>query len=331
MWCPSSAARKKVLDLFKRESLSFQSLDSDRVLVDGDWERLRDLAVPLRRVLTRFEADDLRVLFKADGSDPSLDDFRKVYSLTQFSVVGQSGWLNELLREQRLTAVYQPIVYASDPSRIFAREALMRGFARNAAVIYPGHLLETARACNMLAIVDHAARTAALEGLVRGEVQEKIFVNISAGSAHDPTEAVDSTARVVDAAGIAHDRVVFELTETDETLDPGMLLHILDAYRTAGFGVALDDVGSGYSSLNLLHQLRPDFIKVDMEIIRGVHTDGYKALIAEKILEIAKSLGIRTIAEGIEKPEELAWVQAHGADFVQGYLIARPNEPTFRG
>jgi EAL domain-containing protein (putative c-di-GMP-specific phosphodiesterase class I) len=198
-------------------------------------------------------------------------------------------------------------------------------------VLYPGYLLEIARACDMLATVDHAARGAAIDALVRGELPEKVFVNISAGTAHEPTEAVDSTARVVDSAGIAHDRVVFELTEADQTLDPGMLKNILDAYREAGFGVALDDVGAGYSSLNLLHQLRPDYIKIDMQLIRGVHADGYKALIAQKIIEIARSLDIHTIAEGIEVPEELAWVQAHGADYVQGFMIARPNEPTFRG
>ena len=66
-----------------------------------------------------------------------------------------------------------------------------------------------------------------------------------------------------------------------------------------------------------------------MELIRGVHTDSYKALIAEKIIEIANSLNIETIAEGIESPDELAWVQAHGANYAQGYFISKPSEPYF--
>lgn len=59
-------------------------------------------------------------------------------------------------------------------------------------------------------------------------------------------------------------------------------------------------------------------------MIRGVHADPYKALIARKILETARELGLQTVAEGIETPEELAWVQAHGADLLQGYLLGRP-------
>ena len=74
----------------------------------------------------------------------------------------------------------------------------------------------------------------------------------------------------------------------------------------------------------MLHQLRPDYLKLDIDLIRGVNRDPYKALIAEKILEIATRLNIRTIADGVERPEELEWVRARGATYAQGYLIARP-------
>jgi EAL domain-containing protein (putative c-di-GMP-specific phosphodiesterase class I) len=206
----------------------------------------------------------------------------------------------------------------------------MRGLSRNAAVLYPGYILEVARACGMLTQVDNAARESAISALVRGELTEKLFVNISPGAVHDPAGAVDTTVRLVEAAGIAHQRIVFEVTEADQSFDVDMLRRILAAYQQAGFGVALDDVGAGYSSLNLLHQLRPDYIKIDMDLMRDVDHDPYKALIAQKIIEIARSLGVQTIAEGIETAEELAWARENGADFVQGYLISRPSEPRFR-
>jgi EAL domain-containing protein (putative c-di-GMP-specific phosphodiesterase class I) len=196
-------------------------------------------------------------------------------------------------------------------------------------VLYPSYILDVARSCGMLSQVDHAARGAAIHALMGGDWVERVFINISPGSVHDPAEAVDTTVRLIDQAGIPHERIVFEVTEADRTLDLDMLRRILSAYREAGFGVALDDVGAGYSSLNLLHQLKPDYIKLDMELIRGVHADGYKALIAQKIIEIAHTLGVQTIAEGVETQEELQWVQAHGAEFVQGYLISKPSEPRF--
>jgi EAL domain-containing protein (putative c-di-GMP-specific phosphodiesterase class I) len=329
MWFPDTSSQSKVVDYLGREGFTLQMSDDGCVLVDAQWERIREAAVPLRRVLTQYQADDLRVLFKSDGSDLTTADFPKVYSFTQFALVSQSSWLSTLLEERRLTTVFQRIVSAEHPERVFAHEALMRGIGRNSVVLYPGLILDVARACNMVTQVDQAARDSALNALIRGDVKEKIFINLSATMAHDPIESADRTVQFIAESGIPHERVVFEVTEADQTLDPGMLKSILLAYREAGFGVALDDVGSGYSSLNLLHQLRPEYIKLDMELIRGVHADSYKALIAEKIIEIARSLNVLTIAEGIETSDELEWVRSHGANYVQGYFISKPSEPHF--
>ena len=92
-----------------------------------------------------------------------------------------------------------------------------------------------------------------------------------------------------------------------------------------GFRVALDDMGSGYNSLNSLTQIKPDFIKLDMQLIRGVHRDTYKSCVAAKLLEMAQALGVATVVEGVEEPAEWQWAADHGADFAQGYLFARPN------
>ena len=130
--------------------------------------------------------------------------------------------------------------------------------------------------------------------------------------------------QAVHETGLQPGKIVFEIIESDRHPDIAHLRRITDFYRAAGFGIALDDMGAGYSSLNLIHQLRPDFIKMDMDLIRGVHEDPYKAMIARKLLEIAQELGIETVAEGVECLEELDWVRAHGATYVQGYLVAKP-------
>ena len=88
--------------------------------------------------------------------------------------------------------------------------------------------------------------------------------------------------------------------------------------------VALDDVGSGYSSLNLIHELHPDLLKVDMELIRSADEDPYKARLVANLLDVAAELDIDTLAEGIETEGELRWVQENGAKYVQGYLLGRP-------
>ena len=73
--------------------------------------------------------------------------------------------------------------------------------------------------------------------------------------------------------------------------------------------------------------LKPDYIKVDRSLVRDVHEDPARAVVARKLLEAAQELQLLTIAEGIEKPEEYEWVDRHGVDFMQGYYFARPGVP----
>jgi EAL domain-containing protein (putative c-di-GMP-specific phosphodiesterase class I) len=324
LWFHDLQSQAKVVHHLTRNAFRFQLADGNCVLVDAEWEKLRELAVPVRRILTQLEADDLRVLFRSDGGDLSTADFPNVHSFTQFALVSQSSWLHEMLDDHRLTTVFQPIVSTGDPAAVFGREALMRGLGRNASVLYPGYILDVARACGMLAQVDHAAREATIKALANGAVAERVFINICPGTAHDPVEAVDTTVRLIDAAGIARQRVVFEVTEADHTINLDMLRRILGAYRDAGFGVALDDVGAGYSSLNLVHQLRPDYIKLDMELVRGVDTDRVRRAIVASIQRMCEDLGITLVAEGIETAFEYRTLRDLGVDLLQGYLFARP-------
>ena len=115
------------------------------------------------------------------------------------------------------------------------------------------------------------------------------------------------------------------MTKSEAIQDSKLLRNILDFYRKGGFRVALDDLGSGYGSLDLLDALRPDFAKLDMSLVREV--DSYRAAIASKLLELAKDLGVAVVAEGIETEEQWRWLVARGADFAQGYFFARPAFP----
>ncbi|HEY2735285.1 MAG TPA: EAL domain-containing protein, partial [Polyangiales bacterium] len=99
------------------------------------------------------------------------------------------------------------------------------------------------------------------------------------------------------------------------------------ALRECGFRVALDDLGSGYSSLNLLAQLEPDFVKLDMELVRGIQSEGRTARLVQHLIEFCRGEGFTTVAEGIETEAELHAVSELGVDLVQGYLLARPEPP----
>ena len=235
-----------------------------------------------------------------------------------------------VLLERRLTCVFQPIVRTGNPTSVYGQECLLRAEAAGGCLVAAGPILDAAREARLLAQTDLAARHTAVREAARHGVEGHLFINIAPAHVHDPATCLRSTVGAIDRVGIPREKVVFEITETDEAVDVPALKAFGDYCRKNGFRVALDDVGSGYSSLNLIHRLRPDFIKLDMDLIRGVDRDPYKATVARKIIELARDLGVSTIAEGVETPGEMTWVQRHGATFAQGWFIAKPATPPIR-
>ena len=129
----------------------------------------------------------------------------------------------------------------------------------------------------------------------------------------------------VEEAGIPPGRIVFEVTDSEEIKDTVHLGNIIDYYREGGFGVALDDLGTGYGSLDLLAELTPDFVKLDMGLVSRAGGVPYKASIARELIELAKDLGVIVIAEGVETEDQYRWVTAHEVDYAQGHFFARPS------
>lgn len=325
LWFPMGHTRARAVSRLRELGWAVAVPGDEYVQVPVAGERLHEVTGPLAERLSQLECEDTRALFREGPGLPGAEDVPRVQSLHQLSARAGSAWLVDVLAGERLESAYQPIVHAADPSRIFAQEALLRGRAPDGAIIGPGAMFDAARAGGLLFQLDLAARRAAIRGAIRHGIPHSVFINFTPTAIYDPSTCLRTTVRAIDEGGIEHDRIVFEVIESERAADVGHLQRILAFYREAGFRVALDDIGSGYSSLNLLHQLRPDFVKLDMNLVRGVHADPYKALVAAKLLELAAALGIETVAEGVETEEELAWVREHGATYVQGYLVARPS------
>jgi EAL domain-containing protein (putative c-di-GMP-specific phosphodiesterase class I) len=271
------------------------------------------------------EARRARALYVPGDEEPTLDDFGRIVSLHELHVAAQTGWLLEQFDEGAITSHFHPIVHADDTSRVFAHEALLRGRGRDGQPLEPLAILQAAREAGLFHELDLAACRCAIREAAHLDANVTVFVNFSPAMMNDAESALRTTVAAIDAAGLEPERFVFEVIEADRIENAAHLKAVLDAYRRDGFRVALDDLGAGWSTLNLVHRLRPDFIKLDRELIREVNRDRVKDLIASKLLEIGHGLGIRTIVEGVETHEELQWARARGADFVQGFLIARPG------
>lgn len=300
---------------------------SDRTLsIHTPESDLTSLVLPLTEALSPLEQADVRAIFEPDGRQMQLHDYFEVDSLRNFVARALSGWLIDLMQNDHLTTVFQPIVHCGRRDEVFAYECLLRSMEQG-RVIYPNRILDLARGAGLLFQLDMAARRTAIREAARQGIQEKIFINFTPIAIQDPMYSLRGTVEAVDELGLKREQVVFEVIESELIADVPHLKQILDHYRSCGFGVALDDLGSGYSSLSMLIQLRPDYVKLDRQLVRCVHEDPYKALIAQKLLETAEALGIQTIAEGVECVEELDWLCRGGSHFAQGFHIAPPACP----
>ena len=283
---------------------------------------LSDVLAKLMDLLVYTERRDSRTFFQHAGDELHPSDFFQVETLFTLEAQNSAGWLLEVLRADQVVSVFQPLVTCAT-GELYGYECLMRGVSGDKQYT-PGAMIDTARKAELLFQLDMAGRRAAVLAACKYQIKDKVFINFTPNAIYDATHCLHSTARLIDAGGLSRDQVVFEVTESEKLPDMDHLTKIVNYYRDMGFAVALDDVGAGYASLNVLLGLKPDYVKLDMNLIRDVHLDPAKAVVARKLLEVAAELGLKTVAEGVETREEWDWVKEHGADFAQGYYFARP-------
>ena len=330
---PHTYTLGKILDFLARSTWEHKD-EGDTLTVRAPAGDVAPLLSALLDRLSSPEQRDTRASFLPDGVLPQAADPPDIESLPRFAAHARAAWLLDVLREKRLYSVFQPILHCGGadaapggpPSALLGHECLMRANV-DGRTVTPGPILDMARGADLIFHLDLAARRAALVGAAQHALPAKIFVNFSPNSIYNPYSCLDSTVRMIDELGLGRDRVVFEIVESERLPEMSHLERIVGYYRENGFGVALDDFGSGYSSMDVLLALRPDYVKLDRALISCVDKDPDQALVAGKLLEAAQGLGLKTVAEGVERREEWDWARSCGVDFVQGYLFARPAVP----
>lgn len=222
-----------------------------------------------------------------------------------------------------VTVLFQPIVSTVE-RRIVGYEALSRG-PSNSPLHSPLVLFAAARQHGRLTELEMLCRQKAVEGFSQQQLPGKLFLNVSPESLLEHQHYPGRTLAMLEAVAMSPERVVIELTEQAPIDNFGLLYSALHHYRDMGFSIALDDLGAGYSSLRMWSELHPEFVKIDRHFIDGIHLDRVKREFVGSILDMAKASRAHVIAEGIELPEELEVLQDMGIDWVQGYLLGRPE------
>jgi EAL domain-containing protein (putative c-di-GMP-specific phosphodiesterase class I) len=220
---------------------------------------------------------------------------------------------------ETLTVAFQPIVSLRRQD-VFAYEALLR--SREPTLPDPGAVLGAAEQLGRLDQLGRRVRMLAAAALKTAEPRALLFVNLHPRDLLDPELASAKSP----LAAIAS-RVVLEITER-APLDgiPNMQHHVA-TLRHIGFRFALDDLGAGHAGLGAFAVLEPEFVKLDMQLVRDVHRSTVKQRIIGAMTAMCEELGTRVVCEGIEAQEECDELIRQKGDLMQGYLFARPGPP----
>lgn len=234
-------------------------------------------------------------------------------------VFSQAGAIDEALREGWITTVFQPIVRSCD-GRVIGYEALVRG--REGELRSAPDLLNAALAADRMADLSARIRRRAVEGIEGAGPDDLLFLNLHPLDLFDPG-FVEGDALQGPLARISR-RVVLEVSERTAIDSLDDVREVVGGLRALGFRVAVDDLGSGYAGLTSLVALEPEFIKLDMSLVRPVVHSAHTRSLLRAIIEFARRVGTQVIAEGVEREEEARALVDLGCDHLQGFWIARP-------
>jgi len=234
--------------------------------------------------------------------------------------------LQSAVKNNELELYYQPIVNA-ESADIVGFEALLRWRHPEQGIISPNVFIPIAEETGLITSIGEWAIGAALEQLKAWQNKHSadlfVNINISARQFFDK-RIVDIIKSALKTYKVAPHTVNFELTESILMEDVDKAIGILTSLRDMGTGIAVDDFGTGHSSMSYLKQFPVDTIKIDKSFVRGLPTDSVDTAIIEAIFALAKSLKLEVVAEGVETEKQFDFLRAKNCTKVQGYLFSKP-------
>lgn len=264
---------------------------------------------------TSRETDDIRI-----GRSRHCNPMEAV-KLTQWLHRSDTRWFDRAMESNQFTTHFQPIVDVPN-GRVHGHECLVRLFADRP--YNGGEILDAAVERGQTHLFDsHMRKVSVVSAAAQHAPGTRVFINFMPSSIYDPAFCMKSTFEAMENTHLQPADVVFEVVESERVTDPRHLRKICEYYRKHGFGFALDDVGTGSNSLQMVCDLVPDYIKIDKSLIQGLGDPMYRSTVG-KISELAREFKVQVIAEGIEDVATAESCLSLGIDLMQGYYFSRP-------
>lgn len=235
--------------------------------------------------------------------------------------------LEKIIETESVYPVFQPIVSLSDGG-ILGYEALSR-LKKTDMIKDPGTLFKLAGLYSKLWDVEQLCRKKILKQVSKNSEyfsDKKVFMNVNPMVMTDSTFKQGFTKRYIEKHDIDSSQVVIEITEHSAVADMKEFRGVVKHYKEQGYTIAVDDAGSCYSGLNLICDVKPYYLKLDIDIIREICSDAVKCAMVKSFVEFANITGMKLIAEGIETKEQLELLIQLGVHYGQGYYLGKPDK-----
>ncbi len=233
--------------------------------------------------------------------------------------------LEQIIQAGDVRTLVHPI-YRLDDLGIIGYEALSRG-PEASEFERPDKLFKVAYDSDLVLKLERLCRNRAFESAANLPEGRLLFVNIEPEAVGDPELRDIMLNSLVTESDMAPSQIVLEITERTAVEDFGAFRATLEYLRALGFRIAIDDGGAGYGSMQCIAEVHPEWLKVDMSLVRDIDTDDVRRALVSTIATFAERTGVKLIAEGIERPEQLAVLREIGVEYGQGYLFCHPQVP----
>lgn len=278
----------------------------------------RDAADP--ETLLRH-ADLAMATAKRNGGN-SYEFFESKMNQSAFERLVLENELREAVRDDQLVVYYQPKMTMQE-GRYAGCEALVRWMHPTAGLLSPGAFIEAAEECGLIGEIGNYVLRKACFDFTNAPEGQQVAINVSAMQFESPDFA-ETVMSALEESGLDPSRLELELTESVAMRDPERVIEQIKPLREMGVTFAIDDFGTGHSSLSYLTRMPFDVFKIDQSFVRDMENDPHARIVVETILAMAKSLKLKTVAEGVETTEQLSMLRDLGATLAQGYLFGRP-------
>lgn len=281
----------------------------------GEWQHTREI-LERHASLTAYEV----ALLPADAR-PTLQELQIAKaSVATLDMLASSLWLGDAMLQDKVVSYMQPVL--DKRGKVFGYEA----FARVETAGEPiggGKIIEASRGLNAQYMLDRHLHVKAVTSFIASDLEGFLFINFVPGFIHRPEKYLEGLTDAAKFQGMPAKQIVLDFTRSEAPSDLTQMKSIFDFCRSKGYSLSLDDISSTALAKKILDTIRPDFIKLDIALVRGA-LGGAEHKTIEELVALAHGCGVTVAAEGVESEAIHAELLRAGVDLFQGYLFSPP-------